>query len=52
MTTMDAYPVPCRPWHCAIGRMDAVGRMLAAYIAVMSVSMLCFGTMTLLSLMP
>jgi len=52
MTTMDLYPVPYRHSRGALGRMGAVGRILAAYIAFIAVSLLCFGAMTLLSLLP
>jgi len=52
MMTMDGYPVPYRQSRGAMGRLGVVGRILAAYVAFMSVSMLCFGTMTLLSLLP
>ncbi|MDH3231206.1 MAG: hypothetical protein OEN55_15560 [Alphaproteobacteria bacterium] len=45
-------PIPFRSRHGAMMRMGAVERMIAAYFAFIGVSMLCFGTLTLLSLLP
>ncbi len=51
--TMSGFAAPSfRPWYGAVRRMGAVERMIAAYFAFMIAAMLCFGTMTLLSLLP
>lgn len=52
MTMAFAYPVSYRLSHRAFGRMGAVGRTVTAYAVFISVSMLCFAAMTLLSLLP
>jgi len=40
------------PWRTAVGRMGVVQRIIAAYLGFIAVSMLCFGTLTFLSLVP
>ena len=54
MTTMTSghAPISFQPPHGAVLRMGAVERTIATYFAFIGVSMLCFGTMTLLSLLP
>ncbi len=53
MMTMSGFAAPFSwPWYDAVRRMGPVERMIAAYFAFMIASMLCFGTMTLLSLLP
>jgi len=54
MMTLSAHPPACLfPfWRGAIGRMGVVERIIAAYLAFIAASMLCFGTLTFLSLLP
>ena len=52
MTMSGQAPIPFWPQHGAMMRMGVVKRMIATYFAFIGVSMLCFGTMTLLSLLP
>ncbi len=52
MTMSGQAPIPLRPLHGAMMRMGPFERMIASYFAFVGVSMLCFGTMTLLSLLP
>jgi hypothetical protein len=53
MMTMSGHaPIPFWPPNGAMMRIGVVERMIAVYFAFIAVSMLCFGTMTLLSLLP
>ena len=53
MMTMSEYaPNPLWPQTGVMMRMGVVERTLAAYFAFIAVSMLSFGTLTLLSLLP
>ena len=52
MTMSGHAPIPFWPKHGAMIRMGVVERIILAYFAFIAVSMLCFGTMTLLSLLP
>ena len=50
---MDSgFAAPFRRTHDAFWRVGPVGRVLAAYAMFIAVSMLCFGVLTLLSLLP
>jgi len=54
MTTMSGFaPAPLFPlWRNAAKRMGMVERMIAAYFVFILASMLCFGALTFLSLLP
>jgi hypothetical protein len=53
MMTMSGHAeIPFWPQHGAVLRLGAVERIIATYFAFIGVSMLCLGTMTLLSLLP
>ena len=52
MTMSGQAPIPFWPQRSAMMRMGSVERTIATYFAFIGVSMLCFGTMTLLSLLP
>ncbi len=53
MMTISGYaPNPLWPLNGAMMRMGVVERTLVAYFALIAVSMLSFGTLTLLSLLP
>lgn len=43
---------PCLSWRKAANRMGGVERMIAAYFIFCAASMLCFGALTFLSLLP
>jgi len=54
MLTMSGFaPAPFfPPWRTAVGRMGVVQRIIAAYLCFVALSMLCFGSLTFLSLLP
>lgn len=54
MTTMSGFaPAPLFPfWRGIAKRMGGVERMIAAYLVFIAASMLCFGALTFLSLLP
>lgn len=54
MTTMSGFaPAPLFPfWRGIAKRMGVVERMIAAYLVFIAASMLCFGALTFLSLLP
>jgi hypothetical protein len=40
------------PWRAAIGHMGVVERIIVVYFGFIAISMLCFGALTFLSLLP